>query len=419
MNTVNKQPQRNIGYFTSNDIVHIFKSIKTNVQQAVGEDVMQIIINRTKRISYDFIEQYGKDDIIDQMIKDISMDIEILPGDNNDNDIHETLNTIIHSKDTVSLNDVPSNYFTNINNPDIDDTNSVDNITKTKLIKRNAYIFLDSRYRTLDTDGTVEFKWNLYRGYNNDQGAVNAYGYIKNITEIEIYPFKIPIAINDANDLTITARVNALASNRQLSIHIKEFNSQSIIAHDDRIFIYHCNSDYTSFGSQISFSSILPYRDTKAIYKFSSPIIELSTLTLSFGNPFDTLIFDPDRVNVEFIDQDPAGADLSFVTVNSVNHNIPAFVPLGINISGLVYFTNFSTVATPVIPPDAHTSVIAYVNRPEGHRSTRTGLDTFTIPQESVILIVEPIPRPVSLMYIGLKRIQLKMRIKYETDGEE
>src|SRR6185436_9173408 len=68
---------------------------------------------------------------------------------------------------------------------------SLKNAISTGALKKNSYIYLDTRYRLLTGDNNV-ITWNFVNNANAAQGTINAIGDVQNITLMKIHPFKIP-----------------------------------------------------------------------------------------------------------------------------------------------------------------------------------------------------------------------------------
>ena len=388
--------RKGIGYFTRDEIAHIFKSVEINVQKTLGKDVITMIINSAKQISRMELEK-NKNSIINSIINDISTNINIMPENI---DIHNILNKIINSNEEVDVE-----HSLDIGTTDISKVEQDTNIKSTR-IKKSSYIYLDSRYRSLETDGTTEFMWNLYPGYTDEQGTIGTYGFIKNVTELEIYKFRLSTIRETETDLTSDARLTELLASGITTIRIKEFDSQAVIAHENWSYLFECSG---SVG--FSFFNVVPLWNN-AIYKFSPPITELSKITLSFGNPVHQLTFPEDRLFVYFSGTNGgAGSVATFTTVTGEDINITA--------GSRVYFTDFSTVIFPVPIPDADVSLIQFMNRKYGQAALVPVGSSFDVEVFDVDTLFRAATLANSLIFIGERRLLMKMRIGYEHDLED
>ncbi len=209
---------------------------------------------------------------------------------------------------------------------------------------RHNYIFMDTRHRLLDGDGTEIFAWNHVNNVTRTQGSINTTGEIRDIVSIKVMPIKIPYSSSADNAL---GRVTML---------IREFQSQSYIGHENRRF--HFVFEATVNGD---FIILDPYKFNEGVYRFNNPITQLDTLTISFGSPLQKIIFDTDRLTSTISYANPA------VITTTSNHNL---------VSGnTVLVETFSTQNT-----TGDSSVIAAVNSAAGNPVTVLSPTTFSIP---------------------------------------
>lgn len=375
-----------IGPFNRDDIVHIFESIEKNVNKKLNDGVMLKIINTAKKTSRERIERHGKHTIMNEIIQHISADIELR---SESTDIHEILKKVIISKDVNFLGDDIKHELEPVSSE-----------------MKNAYIYLDTHHRSLINDDLSEFVWVFSRSYN-EQGGINVYDTLRNITEMEIYPFQIPKGKFDAViDLTGKNRLLELEQYNKITMRIREFDTQSIITQENWSFLFEFDIEEITIGNS-DFYKLTPFANTRAIYKFALPVTELSTLTLLFGNPLHKILFDPDRIT--FATGSTSGGGASVITLNAVALGFSAVH--NINVGDIVYFTEFSTVEG--VPPSSDIVLIQFMNRIEGHVVTTVTPSTIEIEVFTVDTIVRPIPipQPFSSVLIGSKRIMLKMRI--------
>lgn len=383
-----------IGCFTTHDTVYIFKKIQQNMNMPIGEDVMQIVIQSVKKISRARLEQYGKDAVIFDIIEDITEKITENPPDH---DIQGILTKMIGIEKEDTNIEVPVNT----------NKDTMVTIGPTGPAISQAYIYLDTRYRSVSEEGISEFKWGLSLGYTDDDGLIGSCGHIRDIHEIEIYPFKIPIPVNSIDDDTINARLVELGQYDKITLRIREFDQQSIYGHEDWVFLFEFEVDDDGI-----YYNLKPYADTRAIFKFVKYITKLSTITIAFGNPLHRIIFDADRAKVSFTGTTVGGIAEFSILDTTKNHNLA--------IGDVIYFTDFTT--TTGIVPAADAALIIFINRVEGHAvSAIPTLQDFEIDVSSVDTIVRaaPVPIVITESYFGSKRIMLKMRIAYDREDDE
>lgn len=216
-------------------------------------------------------------------------------------------------------------------------------LTNPSSLYSNIYILADTRYRSLDNDGTTYFKWSLINSSVISNGAINFTGKMRNIIAMRVYPLRLPY--------------NSYLDNnyRRVGMLISEFNNQSFVGQENKNFHFlfgtTINGDYVECTTD-------KYND--GYYRFDNPITNIDSLTLSFSSPLEQVIFRPDRYNCTFAYGNPT------TITTSATHNLPN--------SSRIYFTNF-TSASPVT--DAAT--IAAMNSSAGLTITTTGAATFTV----------------------------------------
>lgn len=217
------------------------------------------------------------------------------------------------------------------------------------------YLVFDSRYRSVNTDGTKLFQWTYVPTANmQNSGIVNSVGEIRNVTEMRLTQPVFP-ALQTLDPTT-----------NRVSILIQEFISQSFVASGTRNYHWLTRVDA---GQSDLFVELQTEHYNDGVFAFREPITEISTLTFSFGNPLTPIVFPPDRANVTFIIYG-ATTTIESPTV----HNLV--------VGSRIFLTDFITAN-----PDADASAISYMNSPFGNvvtaiPTTRTftiAVDTSTI----------------------------------------
>lgn len=147
-----------------------------------------------------------------------------------------------------------------------------------EIVNKTAYMFLDSRYRILDDDGTASFRWNFVNNATYTQGTVNVIGDIKDITSIKVFPTKIPYVSQADNNYT------------RVTMFIEEFSAQAFIGQENRKFHF-------VFAPEIQdrYIDLNPKDNNAGLFKFKNPITHVETITVSFGSPLQPIVFDLDR----------------------------------------------------------------------------------------------------------------------------
>jgi hypothetical protein len=293
-------------YNCNDDTINIHEILKSNIGVA-GADV-----------------QLSEDDLANQVASSFGNSVDI--------------SSVMGLKDLVSLKDL----FT------------------AKSIKKNSYIFLDTRYRLLTGDNTV-ITWNFVNNANAAQGTINAIGDIQNITSMRIHPFKIPYV------------KSADSGYGRVSLLVNEFSAQSYIAHE--------NTNFHAMFMSIPNGKWIELQNDHSednIYKFNPPITRLDSVTISFGSPLESIIFDLDRLVMKVT---------SYTSVDASNLPITILAnpvtPHGLETTDLVYISSFNT-----LNPDVDVNAISSMNNPRGLLITKIDDFTFSVPANTAFLQV-------------------------------
>ena len=207
-------------------------------------------------------------------------------------DIHETLKK--EMKKELDLDDepeidmkLPKNHtstFLGISNP----------LQLQKFLNPGArvgktYLVLDRRYHARLQDDNHKFTWFLAPGgasYDRNT-TVSTMAPVRNIVGIEMYPFKLPRA------------ENAVLSTNRISVAIEELSTQAFIANEERRR-YHCMFKINQPAPVGQYDPLVLEDITgdTTEFDFFAPVKEeLNSLTLTFGNPFRPIYFDPDKLS--------------------------------------------------------------------------------------------------------------------------
>jgi len=240
-------------------------------------------------------------------------------------------------------------------------------LTKTRIL-------LDSRNRSLDTDGTSLIKWSFSNTIGVQQGTFNSTSPIRDIVSIKVLPFKIPYTATAENPTN------------NISMYFNEFSNQCVIAPENGR--YHHWFSYVQEGDWLSLNA---YDYNKGIYNFDKPITTLDTLSVSFGAPLASVVFDIDRLNATITTGNPT--TLTFAQ----NHNIQT--------GNTIYFTNFTTSNT-----SSDATQIAAMNSIYGLEVTRISATVVTVPVDTSTL-VGTVNSPTA--FFGEKRIYINLELTY------
>ena len=262
----------------------------------------------------------------------------------------------------------------------------------------SAYINIDTRYRILDpttNDFIREFRFNIHHDHTLKQGSINILGYVRDIVSMEIAPFQIPKVSN-------TAVENEIIQYNKVTLGFKEFDAQGVIAHEDRFFHF----EFVVKDEKDRFYDLVPLPNTAARFYFRKPITALSDITITFGTPFQPLLFDKDRI--VFTITNPAAGILRFTT-DGENHNLQD--------GDLVYMEKFNTD-----DPITDITLIQSMNRSRGQKITNGFNTVFDIDLVALGLsdpVGNIIPASGIELFLGSKRILFKVRFNYISPPDE
>lgn len=256
---------------------------------------------------------------------------------------------------------------------------------------RDEYITIDSRYQNkVNTDPTkMVFALIANSKIKSDHGGIILGSTIKDIIEIEIYPFTIPYK-----------PVYATFYNK-ITLAINEWVASSFEAYEGGQFHFCFDIDRID-------NNLMYLRPINSTYCFARPVNYIDDFTLSFGAVFPKISFDPDRMSPSSIDFTNEYGLISFPEP----HNLVT--------GDLVYITGFNTPE-----PARDINVIEHVNRAEGHIIVKKNNHSLIInvdltqarhenPPDSERYPIDEYTQSV-LVYFASKRVQIQMRIRYLT----
>lgn len=358
----------NLTYYSSNFnrlfndkafILNLLAKIKTNLGRRLREPEKKYVIELLKNVDPVIFVGKNTQTILKVLSDRISEDIVKNPCADDDVDIHEILkeqigvsaeNTISESQSTSNVdftNQVTSIFANQIEVTSLLGSKSIADLQRVinpSLVKTTVSIMLDTRYRILDNDGTTYFKWVFNNNEITSQGTVNAIGNIRDITAIRIFPIKMPYNSNADNDYS------------RVTILIQEISAQSFISHENRRFHF-------IFGTSVDdrWINLEPESFNDGYFRFRTPITRLDTVTLSFGSPLESIVFDTDRM-------------LASITSYSTVTTFTTTSPHNIETGDRVYVTNFTTANS-----NTDAVMVTAINKTNGHIATVTGTNSFTI----------------------------------------
>lgn len=264
--------------------------------------------------------------------------------------------------------------------PNLNTENDQINFTKIlnyESLLRDSNILLDSRYQNLSNGDLTKIQFTIM---NNSKikvpgtGIITSIAPMRDILEIEIFPFSIPYSSNADNYY------------QKITMSILELASVSVDSYENCQF--HFMFRATKNKNLIDLVPINP------IFRFFKPITKLADFTLRFGTPLTPIIFDKDRLYAT-IDYTSNPCVLSF----NENHNL---------VSGdLIYINDFTT-----LNPAQDLNIINAFNDSNGYLCTRISNVDISINIDAT-QILNPDPNLSINVYFGSKRILLPLRIRY------
>lgn len=264
--------------------------------------------------------------------------------------------------------------------PNLNTENDKINFTKIlnyESLLRDSNILLDSRYQNLSNNDLTKIQFTIM---NNSKikvpgsGIITSIAPMRDILEIEIFPFSIPYSANADNYY------------KKITMSILELASVSVDSYENCQF--HFMFIATKNKNLIDLTPINP------IFRFFKPITKLADFTLRFGTPLTPIVFDKDRLYATI----NYGSSPCVLTFNE-NHNL---------ISGdLIYINDFTT-----LNPAQDLNIINVFNDSNGYLCTRISNDEISINIDATKVLF-PDPNLSINIYFGSKRILLPLRLRY------
>jgi hypothetical protein len=350
-------------YFNNKQFVNLLlNTIAAKLKRPISKNEGSYIINHLQNVNPTLFNM-SKEKVFEVLVNDIVTKIITQPVAPDKIDIHETLKGQIGlpSDDTSSGSNslgsqITAQFGNSVSIGSILGTTSLNDIkslfgnnSQSKL----ANILMDTRWRTLDTDGTTLIRWAFQGNASTAQGTTNSLFDIQNITSMRVKEIRMPYVASADNQY------------KRISMYIQDFASQSIVAQENTNyhFMFHTQVD----GRWINLT--LP-RDVDGIFRFRNPISSINNLNISFGSPLESIALDFDRMNLLVT---------SYGSVTTLTSTSPHNLQSG----DLVYLSNFTT-ANPIY----YVNIISQVNAKNGITQIQYVDDfNFNIPVDSSALL--------------------------------
>lgn len=153
--------------------------------------------------------------------------------------------------------------------------------------KGNLYettVFLDSMMRNFSvTNNTTNFSWQLFDGFESNEGSVAHYGEINKIHGIKIGDFYLPVVDN------------LMTYYGQITTFISEFGVQNIPGTQNRRYHFYHDGVLNTVDNRRFDLSSKEKKTTNTTFEFKTPINTPSSLTFTFGSPMHLITFNQDR----------------------------------------------------------------------------------------------------------------------------
>ena len=301
---------------------------------------LKYITSQIGKLSLSFIKMYQSDNLAVQLAELFIKELAVIRAkpEPKEIDMHEILKNEIGNNPETTNSNLPNDMraidaFNSMNgNGNGNEANistifgtnlplSIQRVFNPKALEYKAYVVLDRRYQSGEQmDNSQYFSWNVSPtvGITAGTGVLSTTAPVKDIVKIKMFPFTFP---NTPNAITDTNR---------LTVAIQEFSSQAYSAENgNRSFHFEFKLVPNATNPNAPFSAEDIGQST-AEFEFYKPIEDITTLTISFGNPFLLLTLEPDR-GVSTITSVGVQAQLTFTT--------PPFLATG----DIIYISGFTT----------------------------------------------------------------------------
>jgi hypothetical protein len=395
--------------YSKDNLKNLINKLETNTKKKITKDELYNFINYTKEFNLNKIYLKYKNDIDSINNNFINMYINEINTSKKPFDVHEFLkneiNDIKNGKDLeynfgLKKNNKPIENIT-IQNPVIEKQISSGNLPNlsskqeqiefTKVINyqslwRDSNILIDTRYQNIANQDRSKMIFNIVSNTKNKSpgsGVITSISNMRDIVEIEIFPFSIPYM--------------AAADNyyQKITLSILELASISIDSYEDSQFHF-------MFQSKIN-GNLIDLIPINKVFRFFKPISRINEFTLRFGSPLNPITFDKDRLYTSVINY---GTNPGIITF-AESHNLVT--------GDLVYIQDFTTNT-----PAKDLNIIEEINNAQGHICTRINNTSISINVDfTQIALASQIPSLSVLVYFGSKRILLPLKFRYLIGKED
>lgn len=243
---------------------------------------------------------------------------------------------------------------------------------------KKAYLCLDSFNRRVNNDNqSTIYSWYYTEYRSTTPGFVTTTAPLSNITSIRLYQPSLPAW----PQLNATGRV---------SIYFREFGIYAYLSSNSQP--YHYLLRYTQSAISNRFVDLNLEEFNNGIFIFHKPITKLDTLSISFGNPNETIIFNNDR-------------DTGTVTAYGATTTFTMSQPHNLVTGDVVYISGFATL-TPGYDAGINNTLgyqITYINTTSFRIAVNTSSGSIWIPNARVTCFYAPfrVILPLEITYAG------------------
>ena len=243
---------------------------------------------------------------------------------------------------------------------------------------KKAYLCLDSFNRRVNNDNqSTIYSWYYTEYRSTTPGFVTTTAPLSNITSIRLYQPSLPAW----PQLNATGRV---------SIYFREFGIYAYLSSNSQP--YHYLLRYTPSAISNRFVDLNLEEFNNGIFIFHKPITKLDTLSISFGNPNETIIFNNDR-------------DTGTVTAYGATTTFTMSQPHNLVTGDVVYISGFATL-TPGYDAGINNTLgyqITYINTTSFRIAVNTSSGSIWIPNARVTCFYAPfrVILPLEITYAG------------------
>ncbi len=268
--------------------------------------------------------------------------------------------------------------MTNLMSGDPESLKEITKIVNRESLVRDINILIDSRYQNRSNQDRSKFQFTIVSETKNKtegSGTIISSSMLKDIVEIEVFPFSIPY-FNDADNYY-----------KKITMSILELSASSIDAYE--------NSQFHFIFDIEKRLNLLYLTPINKVFKFHKPIAKINEMTIKFGSPLATINFEKDRLQTKNINYNSNPMTIEFYEA----HNL---------LSGdIVYINDFETLNNP-----RDLGIINDINTPKGHLCSRVDSTTISINIDATLIKFPDISREF-MIYLGSKRILIPLRIRY------